>query len=919
MNKAIAKYIYFWLLLTIAIPPVANAQNGNVLSGIVEDLQGKPIQFATVKLSVDEADVASRSTNAKGVFTFSETYLQYDSVQLEVSFVNKATQALTIHKADYGRVLKIILPNLSLALADVVVTGIVKNQNSASSIIFNEEAIRQLQAFSLADVLNTLPGRKTQAPNLQSPQTISLRTSADGADAMNNSFGVALFIDGVRISNETNMQSRGLSSRGLGGSLLSGYQQSSSDVTYNGFDLRDIPMSNIASIEVIQGIGSARYGDFTNGAILITTKAGKTPFSFTTNLNGGTSSFSLAKGFDLGKKAGALNFSIGYLNSNSDPRDKVKSYNNVNLSLKWTREFTKSVRNSFSVSGETNLDNTKADPDDNAEKRSYSDRKNVRFSNNTTFTFNKQFLDNASVILNYSIGKDASYTQWLLNGMPKGIASKDTTGVYEGYYVPGNYLAVEQIDGKPLSYSVNADMQSKLLTTFNLQHQLSFGIAFNGSGNKGLGNIVDPNRPRWTDQSNQNERPFNYEDSVRFENNFALYLQDNIRGSLFSKRYNLSLGFRLNLQNGRGNPQPRLSFNYNIHKNWSLSSSYGISFKSPSLAHMYPAPTYFDIPILSLYSGYAKSSLYLVYTEKVLSENRNLKNAVTYQFEQGVTFNASKIGNGSVFAYYKKNRNGFNTFKEYIPTDIPIYDYTLNPDSTISYFPTGAYGKAWDLSRSRINNGLNSVDYGLQLSFQSKILAVIATSLAVRAGYTVSKYTGGNLTTLEVASAPAQQKGVAYVEYASKQRESRESLINFTTNTHIPKIGFVVSIIADYQPLLKQRWEALNIYPAGYISQTLQYRALTPEEAHSDAFAYLRKDFTGKDKEQTIVSSRGFWTLNARVAKEIRRNIRLSVSAFNVWNMKPKAYKITNTDGMSAVGLYSYTPLSITIGGSLQF
>jgi ferric enterobactin receptor len=914
MKKTIAKYFYIGLLSLVAnfFAQALGAQNVTGIRGLVEDVQGKPLQFATAKLSVDGTELASKTTDAKGVFQFSPEFLILDSITLEISYVNKATQTIILKKANYPAVVKVVLPNLSLTLNDVVVTGTVKNQNSASSIVFDEEAIRQLQAFSLMDVLNTLPGRKTEAPNLQSPQTINLRTSGSGVDAMNNSFGVAIFIDGIRISNETNMQSRGVSSRGLGGSLLSG-RGGVADVAFNGFDLRDIPMSNISSIEIIQGVGSARYGDFTNGAILITTKAGKTPVNFNMNINGGSSSFSLSKGLNLKKKAGALNFSVGYLNSNDDPRDKVKSYSNINASIRWTKNFAEYTTNSLSINFDNNLDDYKADPDDDTERMSYSKRRNLRLSNTTQFNFkNNRFWDNASLALSYSTGVQDSYTQWLLNGMPKGIASKDTTGVYEGYFVPGNYLAVEQIDGKPISYSANADIQSKLLKTFGITHQLSAGMAYSASGNKGLGNIVDPDKPRWVNQADQNERGFSYEDSVQFATNVGLYLQDNIKGKLFNKGYNLSLGVRLNLQNGRGNPQPRLSFNYRVHKNWSLSSSYGITFKSPSLAHLYPAPTYFDVPLLNLYTGYAKNSLYLVYTQKVLAENRNLKQAVTYQFEQGVSFTSNKIGSGSAFAFYKKSKDGFNTFNEFIPTNVPVYDYTLNTDSTIRYFPTGAIGSVWDLKRSRMNNGLQSIDYGIQLSFQTKPLKAIATSLGVRAGYTVSEYKGGNLTTTELASVFAQrEKGIVYVEYLTRERISREALINFTTNTHIPRIGFVVSIVADYQPLLKQRWEANNIYPLSFIKTTGEQTQLTEQESRSDEWAFLRK---GQENESLIIPSKGFWTFNMRVAKEIKKNIRLSVSAFNVLNVKPKAYKTSET----TVGIYGYQPVSITIGASLQ-
>src|SRR5690606_36555029 len=114
MVKTVAKYFYIWLLIALSMPSVASAQNNNVLQGVVEDVQGKPIQFATVKLNADDMEVASRSTNAKGEFVFPADFLNYDSVQIVVSFVNKATQSVVVKRNEFYLVLKITLPNLSL-------------------------------------------------------------------------------------------------------------------------------------------------------------------------------------------------------------------------------------------------------------------------------------------------------------------------------------------------------------------------------------------------------------------------------------------------------------------------------------------------------------------------------------------------------------------------------------------------------------------------------------------------------------------------------------------------------------------------------------------------------------------------------------------------------------------------------------
>src|SRR5690606_26768275 len=196
---------------------------------------------------------------------------------------------------------------------------------------------------------------------------------------------------------------------------------------------------------------------------------------------------------------------------------------------KWTNEISDIVRNSLSISTESNLDDIKADPDDDDERMSYSKRRSIKFSNNTNFDFNKKWIDHASIILNYSTGLDDSYTQWLLNCPPKGIGGKDTTGVYEGRFIPGNYLAVEHINGKPISYSTNIDFQTSQLKTLGLTHQLGAGFAFNAVGNRGKGNLVDPEKARWVNLSNQNERSFNYEDSVNYSTNVGIYFQDNIK------------------------------------------------------------------------------------------------------------------------------------------------------------------------------------------------------------------------------------------------------------------------------------------------------------------------------------------------------------------------------------------------------
>src|SRR5690606_22461550 len=156
----------------------------------------------------------------------------------------------------------------------------------------------------------------TEAPVINNPQTITLRNGLPNPGAspdeqlydLNNSLGVAIIMDGVRQSNDANMQSRNLSANGLMGSIIkSNGNFGAFDVPYQGLDLREIPVESIESIEVIQGVPSAKYGELTDGAIIIERQAGNTPYQFTTNVNAASVSSSLSKGFALGNKWGALN------------------------------------------------------------------------------------------------------------------------------------------------------------------------------------------------------------------------------------------------------------------------------------------------------------------------------------------------------------------------------------------------------------------------------------------------------------------------------------------------------------------------------------------------------------------------------------------------------------------------------------
>lgn len=276
-----------------------NAQQERI-SGVVVDMKDTPLQFASIYM---EELLTTVSSDENGNFSL-VVPKNYNEIHLRITMVGKKTEQLVIKRGQFSRVLRIKMEELSYTLKEITVNPILQNTiNSNSSIVFDEEAIERIQAFSLMDILNTIPGKATVAPNIDKPQMLNLRGNQEGNYALNNSLGIAIVVDGVNLSNDANMQTRSLSQFSMGGGALSGAKSyTGGDVPFQGIDLRDIPVETIEKVEIIQGVASAQFSELTDGAILIDRKAAKTPWSFVTNVNGGSTNFSLSKGVELSKK-----------------------------------------------------------------------------------------------------------------------------------------------------------------------------------------------------------------------------------------------------------------------------------------------------------------------------------------------------------------------------------------------------------------------------------------------------------------------------------------------------------------------------------------------------------------------------------------------------------------------------------------
>ncbi|GAB1463619.1 TonB-dependent receptor [Pedobacter sp.] len=901
----------FIIFVSYFIAIAANAQQARLkITGIVLDEQNKPLDFVTVTLINTDK---STFTDALGLFNFTLlNTADTKNINIKVAMVGKLSIDTVIPIAQALKRIIFQLKNLNLNLKEVQVSALRNNKGqSNSSVLFNRQAIEQAQAFILTDFLNNLPGKLSSPLDLQAPKNLTLRSTVTGNAALNNSLGTAIIIDGLAQSNNANMQNKNLGSFGLGGSLISDSKNRVDyDVTFGGLDLREIPADNIESIEVISGVAPAQYSDLTDGAVIIKRQAGKTDFQFNTRINSGSTNFSLTKGYQLNKKVGFLNFNFNYLMSNNDPRDNMKKYSRLTGGLMHTKYFFGNIKNTFSIDFSEKFDDAKQDPDDGRDLMTYSKNRKITLANRTSVEIDKGFLKRISLNIGADFGAHESYAQWYLNGNPKPMANKDTTGVYEGFYIPGTYTAKDHIVGKPKNFNGNLSFSSQFNTS-GITHFLSYGTNLSISSNKGQGVLFDPEYPRFSNQGFKNERPYNFQLIPNLVN-AGFYAEDRFNLKLLRRDLNFTAGVRYDLQNGFGNLQPRLNTNYNITNNVKFNMAFGIATKAPTLAYRYPGATYFDIPLINYYTGDSRNSLLLVYTHKYTPDNSKLKPSQSNQFETGFSYDG-KFLNASVYGYIKKNKNGFNTQTNYLALSVPEYNYTIvAPNAKPSYYPTGNYVEKTGLSFSEVTNNTSSKNRGIELFVSTKKIKPIQTSLSFNSSLARSIFHNVG-TTIKAARDEDINAGKKawYGVYKSTGEDMTSLMSKLNTDTHIPKLGLVVSLYFDLVWLKNDITLENMQYPIAYLDKYANYYPIDSFDPNNTDYGHLSMS-ADLNKQAKLPFMYG--NLSMRISKELKKKIRFSVNAYNIFNLKAQYF-----DDITKQSYNYINPINIGAELSIKF
>ena len=323
--------IYSTLLLWMMCATLTWAQN--VASVVIDSRSGDPLAGAVV--SAVAQGKWQTITDADGRFELPQRMV---GTKIRITILGYKTLTVTATRQGVYRMSEDVS-----TLGEVVVTARTGQGQTTSSVIGRDD-MRHLQANSIADLMELLPGGYAKDPNMGQANLITLRETstmgAYGSETRNNNYsitslGTQFVIDGVPLMTDANLQYSPLG--GTQSSSSSSSAEGSRNITNSGVDMRAISTDDIESVEVMRGIPSAEYGNLTSGLVSIRKIRRAMPLTVRFKADGYSKLFSAGKGVNLNRRGTSLlNMDLGYLDSKTDPTDNLENYKRLTASLRYT-------------------------------------------------------------------------------------------------------------------------------------------------------------------------------------------------------------------------------------------------------------------------------------------------------------------------------------------------------------------------------------------------------------------------------------------------------------------------------------------------------------------------------------------------------------------------------------------------------
>lgn len=885
------------ILMLFCVSAYGRDSGTYTIKAVILDKTGEPLSGATMQLvqsglwgiSGKDGEVEIRNVPRLPV-AYKVSMLGYKDVEGEICLDGKDN-------------VRILMEEESLSMREVVVVAQAGQGGESTTSIIGRQALDHLQATSLKDILQLLPGGVSMKnPSLTSPGQFKVRTLASDDNA---TFGAAIIINGMPVSTNANMNT------GLGLSSISSGN--------SGADLRSIATDDIESVEIIRGVASAEYGDVSSGVMIVNKRIGVSDLNMKARIMPGIMQLHAGKGFDI-KSAGSLNISADYARGTSDPRFLTDKYNRGLLSLAHRKTlldktWTLTTNIDLSYTGEWKG----ADPDEpEAMKKFFSSRDafSLRLSHNGMLKLDKALARTLKYDVALSLSSDRIFNDRLVSVGSGAILDATKDGMYEGTPYPSSYETLSGTKSNPVMYWAKfSDLF--YLNVGNMSNRFNVGTEWKIEGNRGIGQYDKTLKFKAFAQ----DRIRRFCD-IPYMNQISAYVEDNVVLTFSERRYpNITgqAGVRWTVVQPWRNERmmalsPRLNIAVNPVRYLSLRLGYGISEKVPSLQDLYPSPDYYDFYNMSVSDG--QKSYYLYSTRVFDNKPVSIKTMRGTKYELGFDVRLDNGMSFSVVGYHEKVSRCFGpdnsewktlVFDVWNAADVtftgqkPIYDQQ-NPSrrDTVLY------------NLIRPGNPKSRRNRGIEFDFNFGKINATNTSFYLSGAWSETRSSSSNLG-YKLPVGEARNYGPVYVVYPESSysfSENRRFSATLRVVQHIPAIRFIVSASAQCILYEYDHEVSSGTRPLGYIygSEYIKFTEDQLDDIEFNFHGYMLKDQIFDTRISNVpVTWPAIWCLDMRVTKEIGDKAGFSFYANNVLFSQPWQ---SNSVSVSKVerngGLFSY-------------
>lgn len=823
------------------------------VSGSVVDEAGSPLSYASV--AVEQPPTGTWTAN-DGSFTLK---LPAGKHILAVGYVGYRTVKREVEVRRDIDTLVIVLQAESLRMKDVVVTATqTDSKEGTSSYRINDQAIKQIQAMNLQDVLSLLPGKKLGTSNYNSVQQADIRSAIS---SNYNNIGTSVIVNGMAMSNDANMQ---VSNPALG-------QTDSYASAGKGIDLRSISATGIESVEVVTGVASAKYGNLASGAIIVKNKVGSLPFSVSGNVSSTSYQGSVSKGFNLGEKGGILNTDFSYTYSKDSPVQRKNYYQNVNFGVRWMKKLSKKLEwnNTIALQSFMGFNGQRHEPEEKGTNIMKVNNQNVSLNIYGSMSLGKA--GDLDYSINGSIDNQYSRYKTVASG-PLPLIEALKTGTYITNYSAMAFYQEQIMKGLPVSTAADISLTKNVMAG---NWSFSFMTGAQGSIDKNFGKGRTVAGGAVQTSGGIGSRATNFHD-VPASKTWSAYHESSIKNQADWAETKLKLGVRYDYMLERYHlVSPRLSGAMKFFDRLTARLAWGLAYKAPSMMQIYPDPAYYDFTNLSYYATDPAERLAIVTTYVYQPKNNHLKPSHTNTVEGGLDWESNWL-NVRLTGYHKRLEGGIALSPELLLLERVNYTATRRPGQQPEVTPDGTTDI---LVREKyvMKNAITEVTDGVELTLIPARIESTHTEFNFQASYMRTRQINSGyymeLSKYVVGSDKARYGVYDHTEYVTRFSSGR-----LTITQQIPSLRLIFTVNAELNFVNYMEPEVGSLYPRAYYDAAGNYHELTEEQRTSPEFDDLKL----KASTYEILDKKPFYPdFHLQIRKETRSGHSFSLYVNN--------------------------------------